>query len=303
MLNIVLRSGTLVLCLAMGVALRVQKEMSLLDGWHRIPINESGHAVYGLIHTPKTAGSSFAVDAGKYIPKGDGYFSAERCPGEIMRELQSKSHQDSRFELLAFLRAPQAQVYSQYLELIYDEDFGWAGKANFAQECPNVSAFLDRFTVGPGTNHSDYAAYHPQDMQTRSLSCKGTLSASSNHFYQALSEEDFHQALDNVKTYKFIGITESYQASMCLFIDKMDPASPLPDYCDCTNQTASAAFPHHRVNHYAPKHSVKDLSVADLKKIDTLTPKDVRLYEAGVKRFNEEVRELETRRALRIHCP
>jgi len=273
--------------------------VSAQDGWHKLP-NASFHTVYGFIHTPKAAGSSFILDSTSAIPDGDGYYSQEHCPVQMLDELKAKCQgglEGMFFELLVCLRVPRSHVYSQYLELKYDTHWNWAGKDNFTTEFPTITTFLDRFTSGPGAHHSDYPAYHPQDMQTRSLTCQ-----TDNHGYHELSAEDLEMALESVKNYKFVGITEFYQASVCLFYDKANPGSPLPDFCDCQTATKWSSFPAHQISHDVPPHSLSDLSSADLEKMDTLTQMDLKVYRAGLKRFFAEVRELEERRGLRVHC-
>jgi hypothetical protein len=270
------------------------------DGWHLFP-SASKHTVYGFIHIPKVAGTSFITLSKGAFPDGDGFFSEEICPTEILHELNRETQErhlsDMSFELVTFLRSPRAHVYSQYLELKYDTEWNWPGKEQFIRGFPTVTQFLDRFTSGSGTNHTDYPAYHPQDMQTRSLVCK-----TDNHGYHALGAGDLENALGIVNSLKFIGISESFQASVCVFLDKVMPSRLLPDYCDCQNTAgwASFAFPH--VTHGVPKHSINDLSAEDLLKIDKLTPMDVKVYDAALERFHSDVRELEERRGLRIHC-
>lgn len=259
--------------------------------------------VYGFVHIPKAAGSSFVVWTTPYIPGGDGYYSQEICPSQVLQQCKLGVQQGRgnlsgvSFELLTFLRAPRAHVYSQYLELKYDDVWHWAGKDKFIQEFQNITHFLDRFTSGEGTNHSDYLAYHPQDMQTRSLVCDR-----DNHGYHELHAADLERALENVHNFKFIGIVEFYQASTCVFLDKVQPGNLLPDFCDCQNKTKWSSFDHPHIAHGVPEHSLNDLSSADVSKIDRLTQMDLTVYKAGLKRWYSEVHELEQRRGLRIHC-
>lgn len=203
-------------------------------------------------------------------------------------------------ELMAFLRYPRAHVYSQYLELVYDDQWGWRYKNKFKREIPTFTKFLEFFTSGEGTNHSTWVGYHPQDLQTRSLVCEGVWSRLNG--YYNLTQGDLVQALENVENYKFIGITEFFQASVCVYIDKMQPDSLLPDFCDCQNSTKWSSFPFVHVKHGVPKHSLNDLSKTDQLMIDSLTQMDLKVYKAGLQRFYREVSEIEQRRGLRIHC-
>lgn len=279
-------------------------QISPQDGWHIFP-SASGHTVYGFIHIPKVAGSTFAVGSSRYFSDGDGFYSQESCPSQILDKLQKQCQNRKlsgmSFELMTFLRSPRAHVYSQYLELKYDPQWPWLGKTKFIQDFPTVTQFLDRFTSGIGTNHTDYPAYHPQDMQTRALVCKkgGIM---GNHDYLTLVAEDLDHALENVNRYYFVGIAEFFQASVCVFHDKVMPSRPLPDFCDCQNTANWASFPFPHVSHHVPKHSLNDMSAEDLLKVDKLTQMDLKVYEAGLERFYSEVRELEERRGLRIHC-
>jgi len=280
------------------------------DGWHREP-NVSNRKVYGFIHIPKVAGDSFTINSKWYVPDGTGYYGAERCPAGILQELRrrvAKRHLSGMsFGLLTFLRDPTAHVQSQYMELKYDYGWHWGGKEQFLQDCPTITAYLDRFTTGNGTKHADYIAYHPQDMQTRSLTCEGlgediVTQPSDIHKYMEIDAHKLGEALKSVENYTFIGITEFFQASMCMFHDKVRPGSPLPDFCDCRDKVKWSTFPKNHESHHVPYHSLKDLSQEDLQKAAVLTENDQIVYKAGLKRFYREVRELEERRGLQIHC-
>jgi len=278
--------------------------VSAQDGWHKEP-SASNRTIYGFIHIPKAAGSSFAADSARFIPDGDGYYSAERCPRGVLKQLRNRIAQHNlsgmSFGLLTFLRNPTAHVQSQYMELKYDNEFDWPRKAKFVRDCPTITQFLDRFTSGRGHKHADYIAYHPQDMQTRSLICEDEDNL-GNHGYTEIDSHKLTEALKNVESYTFIGITEFFQASMCVFHDKVQPGTPLPDYCDCRNKPKWSTFPGNHISHHVPEHSLTDLSHEDILKAAMLTENDEKVYKAGLKRFYREIRELEERRGLRIHC-
>jgi len=279
------------------------------DGWHKEP-RVSNRKIYGFVHIPKVAGTSFAIDSTRFIPDGDGYFSAEKCPSGILDELSRRVDENHlsgmSFRLLTFLRDPTAHVQSQYLEMLHDDDWKWVGRKTFLRKCPNISAFLDRFTSDPGKEHPEHIGYYPRDMQTRSLVCE-SLADGGNHGPRVsgkfeIDTNRFQQALKNVDSYTFVGIVEFYQASMCIFHDKVQPGSPLPDFCDCGDEAKWSSFPHNHVSHHVPGHSSTDLSQEDRQKAATLTEHDQKIYKAGLERFHREVRELEKRRGLRIHC-
>ncbi|GBG26926.1 Hypothetical Protein FCC1311_031492 [Hondaea fermentalgiana] len=75
----------------------------------------------------------------------------------------------------------------------------------------------------------------------------------------------------------------------------------LPAYCDCKSGLKRPALESHV--HGVPKHSLSDLSAAQLAKIDRLTEGDKELYAATVDEFMLRLREVEAKTGKQILCP
>lgn len=250
---------------------------------------KSGQRGYFDLHIPKTAGSSFAFDVRRVIPEGEGYNSEETCfyttrpamlPGDVK---------------MAFLRNPASHVYSQFMQCKCTD---W-GKSHVPEKdahlMESVTAWLRHFDGGRET--SDLRCYHPYNMQTRALVCRSY----GCHHHEA--EPDLAEALRNLDSLFFVGLTEHYQASLCLFFARTHPGEPLPRWCDCGDEAAWKSFrPTRRITHDVPEHSLRDLSEEDLALISDLTRLDAQLYRNATARFAREAAEVERSTGTRILC-
>jgi len=99
-----------------------------------------------------------------------------------------------------------------------------------------------------------------------------------------------------------VGLSERYQESVCLFASKISPERELPEFCNCADRVAWRSFRSINITYKYPRHSLSDLSAAELKLVDELTRDDVQLYQAAKGRFEAEVRELEQERRVKILC-
>jgi len=252
-----------------------------------------GHPTWGLVHCPKTAGSSFREFMRSILPEGDGLVASEICHAEMVATAARR--------YVTFFREPRAHVYSQYLECTED---GWGKeilKTNTANGISNdifgdVSTWLAHFSADKNTTF-DGGCYNPVNMQSRTLEC-------SSNLHHHLSGEDWPLPIDvlrqRMEGYAFVGIVERYQESACLFV--LLVSGSLPPYCDCEDHAMWKTFPGIHETHEVPSHHVDDLSKLDLKRIDDLTERDAKLWQGAVKRFISDIDKAEHKTGTRILC-
>merc|ERR1712151_203895 len=125
----------------------------------------------------------------------------------------------------------------------------------------NVTTWLAHFDGGE--EKDDFNCYHPYNMQTRALTCTGE---KCRHYTEELSLEE---ALLNLKSLQFAGITEHYQTSLCLFHARThNLQAPLPAFCNCSDEEAWNSFPTHHFTQNVPPHSNDDLTAEDISMIE-----------------------------------
>eukprot|EP00929_Paragymnodinium_shiwhaense_P077840 TRINITY_DN40188_c0_g1_i1.p1 TRINITY_DN40188_c0_g1~~TRINITY_DN40188_c0_g1_i1.p1 ORF type:complete len:415 (+),score=87.76 TRINITY_DN40188_c0_g1_i1:141-1385(+) len=286
-----------------------------------------GMPTYYFLHIPKDAGASFDDDVmnrKRVLQNGTGFFTEEWC----FHDMRLRNNRDGREgnRMITFLREPRAHVLSMYWQCTTSE---WAteidnethrplsGKVfNALPEFKDFGTWLRHFShegeaagssaPKPGTLKStkDFGCYHPFNLQTRQLTCSGQRPW---HLYikeTFANEQQIHQPLDeaeqNLKEIFFVGITEHYQASVCLLMIKM--GRPLPEFCDCENMEAWASFSSIHYTHGVKKHSIANASAEELAMIDALTADDQRLYRAASIRFFKEVKGVQEKSGVRLIC-
>lgn len=278
-----------------GVRARRRLHSASPHGW--IVNRTLDKKAYFDLHIPKTAGMSFSYDVKEVLPKDEGYYSEELCwygakpmvPGD---------------EMVAFLRDPTSHIYSQYLECKYDLAWFPVVRMNyFNPAMQSVTTWLLHFRGGTG--HEALGCYDPYNMQTRAFTCtqeyhKYSPIEMSSHFYHA--EPDLALATRNLDSLFFVGITEHYHTSLCLFFAKTHASAPLPSHCDCTDKEAWNSWSGTHFDHGEPPHSNSELSEEDLRMIRELSRLDKVLYEHALERFRREAVEVEATRGTKILC-
>jgi len=253
------------------------------SGWRVKPGNMTS---LGIMHIPKTAGTSFTLDAPRYLPSGAGLYSMEASLHGLEKVVGIG-------QIVTFVRHPTGHVYSQFLELADDDKWGKEILKD-RSKVKDVTTWLEQFFLSENIETNDPGGYHPFNMQARSFTNTGN----DNHHYHIVDTE---QAISNMKKIKFVGITEYYHESMCLFFDKVQPAAAMPKWCDCKSPEWSQFTCTHE-SHNVRKHSLKDLSERDLGMIAKLTQKDEALYKESLNRFFHEIDEFENRKQMKLSC-
>jgi len=306
-----------------------------VDGWLWQGGQDSGRALpggdwqqlYRFVHIAKTAGTSFLRDARQHLSNRTALVGAEDCYKNI------RSGNNVYFEKLglgpgttregatpvhmsAFLRFPRAHVLSLFLECKYDrwgktltKQRGPFAANSYASDMAAFGAWMLYFTSpswSPREAHGDFDCYNPWNMQSRHFVCSGSYPYLAHHALVGTKPTPLVPPMDEVQhsfdRMEWVGITELYHESLCVFHYGMFAALPLG--CDCA---ASSATQNHKRDthetHHVPKHDVAEYPADLLALIDTVTVRDHQLYIRGVGRFIDRARSVERATRIRIICP
>ena len=102
----------------------------------------------------------------------------------------------------------------------------------------------------------------------------------------------------------FVGVSEHYHASICIFAFWVRGA--LPHGCDCAHSDAFAAAAngsHPSMVHGVPRLSVDTLPAAVRARIAPFVAQDYEVYAAGFRRFAEATGVVEAATGTRVLCP
>ena len=118
-----------------------------------------------------------------------------------------------------------------------------------------------------------------------------------------------HNAKEMMDLFDFVGISERFQESLCVFsaVVREHHHAKGPAWCNCSNTEAWASFTgtHHRSGDYKKVTGVKgaaDLSAQQRKAIENLTYEDGKLYAFATQRFDAEVAKYEAKGILKLSC-
>jgi hypothetical protein len=127
--------------------------------------------------------------------------------------------------------------------------------------------WLEHFQAAtPGPSHDAFNCYDPHDMQTRFLHCRGGQRSSGAEWdYEHENHFDAHATANTTRGLWYVGITEHYIASLCLF--GLQYTGKLPDWCGCGRAPPKAVH----ITHNVPPHDAKRLSARAVEMIDGLT--------------------------------
>lgn len=242
------------------------------------------------VHIPKTAGMSF-----RFTINNGGRFGAEhteKCYVELYKAYKERKPNKEPFTI-TFFRAPRAHVYSQFLECKHDN---WGKRVTRGSKFPRnhedpddfadwVDHFYDSWNKEDDPEKRKieldcFHCYHPYNMQSRAMSNECDV---LHYLAPSQSPRDMvHGAKENMHALSFVGITELYDASLCLFWIKTDQDDNIEEFCNPKRDKET------QVTHHVPKHSLDDIPKKVWKRVDALTSFDALLYNHAVYRFLKE---------------
>jgi len=207
--------------------------------------------------------------------------------------------------LVTLLREPVAHVQSMFFKCKYNFKAHKLGlKEQLSME--NISGWVQHYISDPTDN---WSCYNPANMQTRAFSCNRDLW--HDHTAANFTAKDgwtgmdakhtFESAKENMDMFDFVGISERFQESLCVFSAVV--TSRAPSWCNCSNTETWAAHKvtHHRSGKY-PNHKVSDLTETQRELIQTLTSEDDKLYKLATKRFDAQIAKYEAQGILKLSC-
>jgi len=266
------------------------------------------------LHIPRTAGTSFIADAKASLKTKRSRVKFQHMEGcfdwreEFEREPQ----------MAVMIRSPRHLVYSEYLlcaegpisimtQAPPPEKNGfktWIYKWN---EILRSGGGTGDFSQGVGLKpqlmvkmpvtytNLTFKCYNPANLMSQRLSCKLP--------FKYPEKIDVDHAVRNMHKAWFVGITEAYQESLCLFNFKV--YGTLPKYCNCLDQAAWDDFPHATTSYHDVRLKSAPLSEQEeevVEMIDNMTVLDLKLYDAAVERFKREVHEVEAKLGVKLLC-
>lgn len=301
--------------------LQLAAAVPLKSGRSHSPFNNPFKAKKDLIyflHVPRTAGTSFIADATKALDTPENkkelhydFYHMEGCydwreeyqtPPKMAMMLRHPAHLvRSEYLLCAegpitVLNAvPQAdkdgfKTWVQTWHKIIQEG---GGKGDFSNGMPKFAQMKVKIPV-TYTNLT-FKCYNPANIMSQRLTCDVP--------YKYPEQIDVVRAVKNMQQAWFVGLTEAYQESMCVFHYKV--YGKLPKYCNCLDHNNWALFEQSTTSFHDGKTKTPPLAEMEQEivgKIKDLTTLDLLLYKAAQQRFRDDVREVEEKMNVKLTC-
>ena len=260
-------------------------------------------------HIPKTAGTSLQRDAQRL---DFSVASSEQCIPTMLAVSQA----NTGLVLATMFREPHAHLLSLYREC----------KNGFSSVPPRQRPTAERLATDAGFTNwtaahatgeaAGWRCYSPNNMQTRALLCGGSLPATpraqlppdrENLWYDSLPASDapsnrVSAARKLVRKVPLVGISAHYQATVCVWLDRLPCKAgvPLPAWCDCRSTAWWDAPLGHfsESRHYNYEVSEKAATTLTSAANSTLAPlveSDLRVYATAMRRFARDVAATEAR--------
>jgi hypothetical protein len=264
----------------------------------------SNNSSYNFIHIPKTAGASFLVESPRHMSVGT------TLQGN--REKAFHGTPGLPKDMVILLRQPIKHCLSQFMECKHDE---WGKVVTNGTAFPRTSennntdaTDYDDFEVWVDhfLNHTEFGrsfafhCYDPYNMQTRYL-----VKAKLVHFvhYETELEPSLDVAKSNLDSIGLVGISDYYEASVCLFEYHTLRGRLLPEYCTCQGSRLQLADKNMiRLTHNVPKHSIHDLNANLLQKVHRLVQMDLQLYDYALRRFRRQLEKVRMTTGVDLLC-
>ena len=271
---------------------------------------------FSFVHISKCAGST-------WIRLFNSILKLSICPEqengpELSVFYQRNKHcKDADYTLIS-LRSPRHHVWSQFTMCKYSawgvnitrdyKDFPRSGAESEDDEA-DFDTWLDHFVSMGNETNNHYNCYHPANFQTRALT-------SSNHWvHSGIGGFNPNMTLAK-KTYEdldFVALVEFVHESQCMLYYRLGNKAPsvvtsyLNKACHCKpeNHQGNGNGTVHVQYHNGGKRSrLRDLPLATLSKVATLTSADSIIYVNALKHFMNEMAWLESDDALgrRVVC-
>eukprot|EP00512_Aurantiochytrium_limacinum_P002663 CAMPEP_0171497628 /NCGR_PEP_ID=MMETSP0958-20121227/7382_1 /TAXON_ID=87120 /ORGANISM="Aurantiochytrium limacinum, Strain ATCCMYA-1381" /LENGTH=531 /DNA_ID=CAMNT_0012031901 /DNA_START=261 /DNA_END=1853 /DNA_ORIENTATION=- len=152
-----------------------------------------------------------------------------------------------------------------------------------------LDKWLDYFSNHWRPGKGYFGCYHPKSMQTRAFLCRGVWDRLHSIYETKLLQPDTSLAISRMQNMWFVGISEYFHESMCMW--EFQYHHKLPDYCICDSGVERPKVTSQ--THGVTPHSLSDVSLSQMRKIDSFIFEDAQLYIAGLEEFKARVRYVE----------
>lgn len=264
----------------------------------------SSNSSYRFIHIPKTAGASFLVESPRHMPVGT------TLQGN--REKTFLGTPGLSEDMVILLRQPIKHCLSQFMECKHDE---WGKVVTTGTAFPrssdnNNTNFTDyddfEVWVDHFLNHTEFGkrfafhCYDPYNLQTRFLV--------NNRYARFVRdatelEPSLDVAKSNLDSIGLVGISDYYEASVCLFEYHTLGGKLLPEYCTCQGSRLQLFDKNMtRLTHHVPKHSIHGLHAKLFQKVHRLVRVDLQLYDYALRRFQRQLQKVRITTGVDLLC-
>lgn len=257
------------------------------------------HYVY--IHIPKAGGASFMHDVPGLMPEGSTLRGSEEKGALSPTTLEKRRRIGGKSSLVILLRHPLKLAYSQYTYCASE-----LHKGHF----PSFDKWLSNFAHSPAP--TSFHCYDPTNIQLRFTG--GVAGESNSRAFGPFQRRGtcfsperrsgiaacFNSARARLAAkFSFVGLTDLYTESLCLFRHVATGGAPLPSSCACGRKGPK----HANITHGTAKHSLSDLSPQQLRRLAQLVEEDLHVYMHALWLFQAQARRIEEQSGVNIVCP
>lgn len=262
------------------------RERKAFDGEKYMPgpalDGKQGNPDWYITHIPKAINMSVKRDLTTIGPIGGVQLCAtERC-------MKARAVRHSRVSLGTFFREPRTLARAKLLQC----------KRNPHAKEP-VAGIRRGATGDAGSRCFDSASF-----QRRIPLCGGSASQVRVPTNRAQICDNLGKAMAQLEATRFVGLSEKYQVSLCLFAALATPSTDLPVFCNCADELAWSSFGDRAkvMEQDIADPTTYELTAQELKHVDAMVANDTLLYAAAKERFERDVRAVERERRVRLLC-
>jgi len=212
--------------------------------------------------------------------------------GALVNLLKEKETLERKIKSLGEDASMRAQTQVELDNLQRKIDLGYQATMK------NLDKWLDHFDSSWTQSKGYYGCYHPKSMQTRAFVCHGSWDRLHSIFERQLLMPDVDLSIKRMKKTWFVGISEYFHESVCMW--EYQYHHTLPRYCDCDSGVKRPEPPHEL--HGVPPHSLSDVTQAQMRKLDSFIFEDSQLYGAAIEEFKARLRYLELVTGKKVYC-
>eukprot|EP00541_Cyclophora_tenuis_P017391 CAMPEP_0116568100 /NCGR_PEP_ID=MMETSP0397-20121206/15421_1 /TAXON_ID=216820 /ORGANISM="Cyclophora tenuis, Strain ECT3854" /LENGTH=315 /DNA_ID=CAMNT_0004095257 /DNA_START=1 /DNA_END=948 /DNA_ORIENTATION=- len=220
-------------------------------------------------HIPKCGGDSFTKEFNITM-------SRQNCYGDMPR---------NNWMTAVLVRSPRQHVHSQYGECRYDGYGIWrTANTSFARTdnlTADYEAFVKNFYQLKPWQFGESVCYRcmdPREIQTRYMSCHDAANPRAN--FALPYPPRLNVALVNLMDADFVGVTDFYATTACIFQYRRE--GTVPQGCECgSSQPKDHFHDRHGVPSNFSKYPTEHLN----EMIDAFTRLDIIFFVAGMIRF------------------